>query len=89
LRDRTKETTVAYLKPPAVTRKLFNPLAMRLGLSGSATLAIPGRASGVTRQVPIIDAYRAKAGRMVDTYWKRLPDPADHPTFRLEPPATG
>ena len=132
---------MAYLKPPAVTRKLFNPLAMRFGLSGSATLAVPGRASGVMRQVPvipvehdgaryivstrgeadwvrnarsagsielrhggrgevfaavevpaserspIIDAYRAKAGRMVDTYWKRLPDPADHPTFRLEPPA--
>jgi deazaflavin-dependent oxidoreductase (nitroreductase family) len=143
LRDRTKETAMAYLKPPAVTRKLFNPLAMRFGLSGSATLAVPGRASGVTRQVPvipvehdgaryivstrgeadwvrnarsagsvelrrggrgevfaavevpvserspIIDAYRAKAGRMVDTYWKRLPDPADHPTFRLEPPAPG
>jgi hypothetical protein len=36
---------------------------------------------------PIIDAYRAKAGRMVEGYWKRLPDPADHPTFRLEAPA--
>ncbi len=132
---------MAYLKPPALTRKLFNPLAMRFSLSGSATLAVAGRASGVTRQVPvipvehdgaryivstrgesdwvrnarsagsvelrhggrgelfaavevpvaerapIIEAYRAKAGRMVDTYWKRLPDPADHPTFRLEVPA--
>jgi deazaflavin-dependent oxidoreductase (nitroreductase family) len=132
---------MAYLKPPALTRKLFNPLAMRFSLSGSATLAVAGRASGVTRQVPvipvehdgaryivstrgesdwvrnarsagsvelrhggrgelfaavevpvaarapIIEAYRAKAGRMVDTYWKRLPDPADHPTFRLEAPA--
>jgi deazaflavin-dependent oxidoreductase (nitroreductase family) len=134
---------MAYLKPPAVTRKLFNPLAMRLGLGGAVTLAVPGRASGVTRQVPvipvehdgaryivstrgesdwvrnarsagrvelrrggrgesfaaveigvaerapIIDAYRAKAGRTVDSYWKRLPDPADHPTFRLEPPTQG
>jgi hypothetical protein len=33
---------------------------------------------------PILDAYREKAGRTVDTYWKQLPDPADHPTFRLD-----
>lgn len=132
---------MAYLKPPAVTRKLFNPLAMRLGIGGSATLAVPRRRSGTTQLVPVIpvehagaryvvstrgesewvknarraaavelrvrghserftavelpvaergpvlDAYRAKAGRMVETYWKRLPDPADHPTFRLDPPA--
>jgi hypothetical protein len=131
---------MAYLKPPAVTSKLFNPLAMRLGIGGSATLSVARRTSGTTQQIPVIpvdhagaryvvstrgesqwvrnlrraasvelrergstqrftpieipvaerapilDAYRAKAGRMVDTYWKRLPDPADHPTFRLDPP---
>jgi len=130
---------MAYLKPPAVTRRLFNPLAMRLGIGGSATLAVARRRSGTTQQIPVIpiehagaryvvstrgesqwvrnarsaglvelrergrsqrftaveipvaerprvlDAYRAKAGRTVDTYWKRLPDPADHPTFRLDP----
>ena len=38
----------------------------------------------VAERPPVLDAYRAKAGRMVDTYWKRLPDPADHPTFRLD-----
>lgn len=129
---------MAYLKPPAVTSKLFNPLAMRLGIGGSATLAVARRSSGTTQQIPVIpidhagaryvvstrgesqwvknvrsagsvelrergrrerytavevpvaerppvlDAYRAKAGRMVETYWKRLPDPADHPTFRLD-----
>jgi len=130
---------MAYLKPPAITSKLFNPLAMRLGIGGSTTLAVTRRSSGTTQQVPVIpiehagaryvistrgesqwvknvrsagsvelrergrserftaveipvaerapvlDAYRAKAGRMVETYWKRLPDPADHPTFRLDP----
>ena len=130
---------MAYLKPPAVTSKLFNPLAMRLGIGGSATLAVPRRRSGTTQQVPVIpvehagaryivstrgesqwvknarsaasvelrqrgqserftaveipvgerqpvlDAYRAKAGRMVETYFKQLPDAADHPTFRLDP----
>ena len=39
----------------------------------------------VAERPPVLDAYRAKAGRMVETYWKRLPDPADHPTFRLDP----
>lgn len=33
----------------------------------------------------VIAAYRAKAGREVATYWKKLPDPADHPVFRLTP----
>ena len=34
---------------------------------------------------PIIDRYRATAGRTVTTYFTKLPDPADHPAFRLEP----
>lgn len=130
---------MAYLKPPVVTRKLFNPLAMRLGIGGSVTLSVTRRTSGATQQIPVIpvehdgaryvvstrgesqwvknarssgrlelrqggraetfaavelpvgerqpvlDAYRAKAGKMVDTYFKQLPDPADHPTFRLDP----
>jgi deazaflavin-dependent oxidoreductase (nitroreductase family) len=129
---------MAYLKPPAFTRKVFNPLAMRLGLGGSATLVVPGRRTGRPMRVPVIPvdhdgsrylvstrgesdwvrnlrasgrgelhtrrgaepfratelpvdergpviaAYRAKAGRSVSGYWKKLPDPADHPAFRLE-----
>ena len=34
---------------------------------------------------PIIAAYRAVAGKTVHTYFAKLPDPADHPTFRIEP----
>ena len=34
---------------------------------------------------PIIEQYRATAGRTVTTYWNKLPDAADHPTFRLQP----
>lgn len=34
---------------------------------------------------PIIDHYREVAGRTVDGYWRKLPEPADHPVFRLEP----
>lgn len=32
---------------------------------------------------PIIDAYRKRWGYQVGPYFKRLPDPADHPVFRL------
>lgn len=34
---------------------------------------------------PIIEQYRATAGRTVATYFNKLPDAADHPTFRLQP----
>lgn len=130
---------MAYLKPPRVTQRLFNPLAMRLGLSGSATLVVPARRSGAPQRVPVIPvdhdgsrylvstrgesqwvrnlrasgtatrrrrgteqtvrvteipvaerpavlaAYRAKAGKMVEGYFRSLPDPADHPVFRVGP----
>ena len=33
----------------------------------------------------IIRAYRKKAGREVNGYWKKLPEDTDHPTFRLTP----
>jgi deazaflavin-dependent oxidoreductase (nitroreductase family) len=33
----------------------------------------------------IITAYRKKAGREVDRYWKKLPQDEDHPTFQLTP----
>ena len=32
---------------------------------------------------PILDAYREKAGRAVESHFKALPDPADHPVFRI------
>jgi len=39
----------------------------------------------VAEREPVITAYRKKAGREVEQYWKQLPDPADHPLFRLAP----
>jgi deazaflavin-dependent oxidoreductase (nitroreductase family) len=39
----------------------------------------------VAEREPLITAYRKKAGREVEQYWKQLPDPADHPLFRLTP----
>lgn len=37
----------------------------------------------VGERAPIIAAYREAAGSTVTSYWKQLPDDADHPTFRL------
>jgi deazaflavin-dependent oxidoreductase (nitroreductase family) len=129
---------MVYLKPGAITRRVFNPLAMKLGFWGVATLEVPRRKSGTPQTVPVIPlehegaryvvstrgesdwvknlraagggelkrkgqgekvravelpveerppviaAYRAKAGREVDRYFTQLPEPADHPVFRLE-----
>jgi deazaflavin-dependent oxidoreductase (nitroreductase family) len=129
---------MAYLKPGAITRKVFNPLAMKLGIWNVETLVVPKRKSGQPQSVPVIPverdgaryivstrgesdwvknlraagggevrrkgqaekvrvtelpveerppviaAYRGKAGKEVDRYFKQLPDPADHPVFRIE-----
>jgi deazaflavin-dependent oxidoreductase (nitroreductase family) len=32
----------------------------------------------------IVAAYRAKQGRTVDGFFRELPEPADHPVFRVE-----
>jgi hypothetical protein len=37
----------------------------------------------VEQRSAVIAAYRAKAGREVNGYWKKLPADADHPVFRL------
>jgi hypothetical protein len=38
----------------------------------------------VAKRAPILAAYRRKFARIVEPYWKKLPDPSDHPVFRLE-----
>ena len=129
---------MTYLKPPLFTKKVFNPLAMKMGVGGSAELIVRKRSTGeeqhipvipvdvdgaryvvstrgesdwvrnmrasgqaelrgknetgsfratelpVEQRAPIIAAYREKAGKTVDSYWKKLPDDTDHPVFRLE-----
>lgn len=34
---------------------------------------------------PLIEAYLARWGKQVASQFRELPDPADHPVFRLEP----
>jgi hypothetical protein len=49
----------------------------------------PGAATYVARETPaaqrepILAAYQQKAGRVVEGYFRKLPDPADHPVFEL------
>ena len=128
---------MAYLKPPWFVVNVFNKIAMTTGMSGSETLTLTARGSGVQQQIPVISvdvdgtkylvstrgesqwvkniranrsvtlkargvagqftavevpvdqrdpilaAYRVKAGKQVDGYFAKLPEPADHPVFRL------
>ncbi|MDA2891771.1 nitroreductase/quinone reductase family protein [Mycolicibacterium sp. BiH015] len=39
----------------------------------------------VDRRAPVIAAYRPLAGRVVESYWRQLPDDVDHPVFALTP----
>ena len=60
--------------------------------AGGFTLVRKGNATKLrATEVPvaernaILTAYRAKAGRTVTAYFEKLPDAADHPTFKVEP----
>ena len=39
----------------------------------------------VAKRDKVLQAYRVKAGKTVDGYFAKLPDPADHPVFALTP----
>ena len=55
-------------------------LANRAGAASFSAAEIP-----LAGRPRILQAYRAKAGKAVDGYFAKLPDPADHPVFRLTP----
>jgi deazaflavin-dependent oxidoreductase (nitroreductase family) len=48
------DAPVAYLEPNWFTRRVFNPLAMRLGIAGTEELVVAGRRSGRPARVPVI-----------------------------------
>jgi deazaflavin-dependent oxidoreductase (nitroreductase family) len=45
---------MSYLKPPALTVKVFNKLAMRSARWGVHTLEVAGRKTGAPQRVPVI-----------------------------------
>ena len=56
-----------YQKPGWFTRKVFNPLAMATGISGTCALVTPGRRSGAQRRVPVIPVEHEGARYIVST----------------------
>ena len=51
---------------------------VKLGATGYLATEVPGE-----HRAPIIAVYRPLAGKVVEGYWKQLPDDADHPVFAL------
>ena len=39
----------------------------------------------VEQRAPVLAVYKPLAGRVVEGYWRALPDDADHPVFALTP----
>ena len=59
---------MAYLKPPAITRRSTDPLAMRLNAHGGATLTVVGRRTGEPRSVPVIPVEVGGGRYLVSPY---------------------
>jgi deazaflavin-dependent oxidoreductase (nitroreductase family) len=59
---------MVYLKPPAVTRHLANPLAIRRGSRGIATLTVAGRRTGDHHKVPVIPVEVNRSRYLVCPY---------------------
>jgi hypothetical protein len=55
-------------------------LTTRFGTTRYVATEIP-----VENRQPIIEAYKVRAGKVVEGYFRKLPDPADHPVFTLAP----
>jgi F420H(2)-dependent quinone reductase len=53
---------------------------VRLGKVSYVATEVP-----VERRAPVIAAYRPLAGKVVEGYWRELPEDSDHPVFALTP----
>ena len=58
-----------------------NPTVTLTGKSGA--VAYEARETPAPQRQPILTAYQRKAGRAVEGYFRKLPDPVDHPVFAL------
>ena len=78
--------------PRLALRDLVSPVGNNGRVDPNVTLTTK---SGTTKYVanetpvanrrPILDAYKVKAGKVVEGYFRKLPDPADHPVITLTP----
>jgi deazaflavin-dependent oxidoreductase (nitroreductase family) len=64
-----------YARPPLFVRKVFNPIAMALGISGTEALTVRGRRTGTVHRVPVIPVDHEGARYLVsprgETDWAR------------------
>jgi hypothetical protein len=58
---------MAYLKPPVFVQRVFNPIAMRLGIGGSKALSVRGRTTGELQRIPVIPIEHEGARYIVST----------------------
>jgi F420H(2)-dependent quinone reductase len=58
-----------------------NPTVTLIDRSGAVTYV--AHETPDSQRQPILVAYQQKAGRAVSGYFRKLPDPADHPVFQL------
>jgi deazaflavin-dependent oxidoreductase (nitroreductase family) len=58
-----------------------HPTVTLTNKSGAVTYV--ARETPAAQREPILAAYQQKAGRVVEGYFRKLPDPADHPVFEL------
>lgn len=59
---------MTYVKPPAFTRRVVNPIVAKLNPGGVATLTVPGRRSGLPRRVPVIPVVIGDTQYLVSPY---------------------
>jgi deazaflavin-dependent oxidoreductase (nitroreductase family) len=69
---------------PWVKNVRANPTVTVTDKSGAVSYV--AREMPAPQRQPILTAYQDKAGRAVDGYFRKLPDPADHPVFALTAP---
>jgi hypothetical protein len=69
-----------YLRPPWGQRHIGNRLAQRGRVEEIVVEEVP-----VEERGPLLEVYTERFGRMptVGAVLRKLPDPADHPTFRI------
>jgi deazaflavin-dependent oxidoreductase (nitroreductase family) len=65
-------------------RNLRATTRAELRLGGTLEPFRPVEITGLERE-RIVGAYRARYGRTVEELFREIPDPADHPVFRIDP----
>src|SRR5712691_8793734 len=65
--DASYSAPMAYLKPNFFVRRIFNPVAMKLGFGGVKTLVVPGRSTGRPQRIPVITVEQDGSSYLVST----------------------